>query len=34
MPWEGYYIWGATARMLVGLSDRLQNLAATEKAAE
>jgi 8-oxo-dGTP pyrophosphatase MutT (NUDIX family) len=34
MPWHGYYIWGATARMLVGLSDRLQNLAAAEKAAE
>ena len=34
MPWNGYYIWGATARMLVGLSDRLQNLDAAEKAAE
>ncbi|MGG7565268.1 CoA pyrophosphatase [Rhodovulum sp. DZ06] len=27
IPWEGRYIWGATARMLVGLSDRLQALA-------
>ncbi|SDW72342.1 8-oxo-dGTP pyrophosphatase MutT, NUDIX family [Albimonas donghaensis] len=26
MPWEGRYIWGATARMLVGLSDRLADL--------
>jgi 8-oxo-dGTP pyrophosphatase MutT (NUDIX family) len=24
MPWEGHYIWGATAGMLKGLSDRLQ----------
>lgn len=23
MPWEGHYIWGATAGMLKGLSDRL-----------
>lgn len=23
MPWNGYYIWGATAGMLKGLSDRL-----------
>lgn len=28
MPWEGRYIWGATARMLVGLSERLAMLAA------
>jgi len=24
IPWEGHYIWGATARMLVGLSVRLE----------
>jgi 8-oxo-dGTP pyrophosphatase MutT (NUDIX family) len=24
MPWEGRYIWGATARMLVALSDRIE----------
>ncbi|MFK7943950.1 MAG: CoA pyrophosphatase [Paracoccaceae bacterium] len=24
MPWEGFYIWGATAGMLKGLSDRLE----------
>lgn len=24
MPWNGHYIWGATAGMLKGLSDRLQ----------
>ncbi|MEM1299603.1 MAG: CoA pyrophosphatase [Pseudomonadota bacterium] len=24
MPWEGHYIWGATAGMLKGLSDRLE----------
>ena len=23
MPWQGYYIWGATAGMLKGLSDRV-----------
>lgn len=28
MPWQGYYIWGATAGMLKGLSDRLE--AVTE----
>ncbi|MEC9432437.1 MAG: CoA pyrophosphatase [Pseudomonadota bacterium] len=28
MPWEGRYIWGATARMLVGLSERLRAIAA------
>lgn len=26
MPWEGRYIWGATARMLVGLSERIDSL--------
>jgi 8-oxo-dGTP pyrophosphatase MutT (NUDIX family) len=26
MPWEGHYIWGATAGMLKGLSDRLAAL--------
>ncbi len=26
IPWEGRYIWGATARMLVGLSTRLASL--------
>lgn len=26
MPWEGRYIWGATARMLVALSDRIAAL--------
>ncbi|MEM1382985.1 MAG: CoA pyrophosphatase [Pseudomonadota bacterium] len=25
MPWGGYYIWGATAGMLKGLSDRLRS---------
>ena len=28
MPWGDYYIWGATAGMLKGLSDRLAALAA------
>jgi len=28
MPWEGRYIWGATARMLVGLSERIASLEA------
>ena len=28
MPWGEYYIWGATAGMLKGLSDRLATLAA------
>jgi len=28
MPWGEYYIWGATAGMLKGLSDRLAALAA------
>jgi len=32
MPWEGRYIWGATARMLVSLSDRLAAEAADETA--
>ncbi|MEM1314963.1 MAG: CoA pyrophosphatase [Pseudomonadota bacterium] len=27
MPWEGRYIWGATARMLVGLSERMASVA-------
>lgn len=27
MPWEGHYIWGATAGMLKGLSDRLEAVA-------
>ncbi|MCL5776047.1 CoA pyrophosphatase [Limibaculum sp. FT325] len=27
MPWEGHYIWGATAGMLKGLADRLAMLA-------
>lgn len=31
MPWEGRYIWGATARMLVSLSDRIA--AAAREAA-
>ncbi len=26
MPWGRYYIWGATAGMLKGLSDRLAAL--------
>ena len=30
MPWNGHYIWGATAGMLKGLSDRLA--AVTENA--
>lgn len=28
MPWEGHYIWGATAGMLKGLSDRIAALGA------
>lgn len=32
MPWEGRYIWGATARMLVSLSDRLAAEASGETA--
>ena len=31
MPWEGRYIWGATAGMLKGLSDRI---AAAQERAE
>jgi 8-oxo-dGTP pyrophosphatase MutT (NUDIX family) len=27
MPWEGRYIWGATARMLVGLSERVASVS-------
>lgn len=34
IPWRGHYIWGATARMLVGLSDRIRNLAAADEVAE
>ncbi len=30
MPWGDYYIWGATAGMLKGLSDRLAALAGRE----
>ena len=30
MPWGNYYIWGATAGMLKGLSDRLAVLAGQE----
>jgi 8-oxo-dGTP pyrophosphatase MutT (NUDIX family) len=30
MPWGDYYIWGATAGMLKGLSDRLAVLAGQE----
>lgn len=30
MPWGNYYIWGATAGMLKGLSDRLAALAGQE----
>lgn len=26
MPWEGRYIWGATARMLVGLAERVDSV--------
>ena len=28
MPWQGHYIWGATAGMLKGLSDRLAALGS------
>ncbi len=28
MPWKGHYIWGATAGMLKGLSDRLEAVGA------
>ena len=30
MPWEGHYIWGATAGMLKGLSDRLEAVRARQ----
>jgi 8-oxo-dGTP pyrophosphatase MutT (NUDIX family) len=30
MPWEGHYIWGATAGMLKGLSDRLAAIGSDE----
>lgn len=29
MPWEGRYIWGATARMLVGLAERVAAVTGT-----
>lgn len=29
MPWQGHYIWGATAGMLKGLSDRIAALGQT-----
>ena len=29
MPWNGYYIWGATAGMLKGLGDRIEALSDT-----
>ncbi|MEM7210868.1 MAG: CoA pyrophosphatase [Pseudomonadota bacterium] len=29
MPWQGHYIWGATAGMLKGLSDRIEALKGT-----
>ncbi len=29
MPWNGHYIWGATAGMLKGLSDRLEAVRGT-----
>ncbi|WP_339949978.1 CoA pyrophosphatase [uncultured Albimonas sp.] len=31
MPWEGRYIWGATARMLVGLSERIASLSTGDE---
>ena len=31
MPWEGRYIWGATARMLVGLSERIASVAIDDR---
>lgn len=31
MPWEGRYIWGATARMLVALADRIASLELKER---
>ena len=34
MPWEGRYIWGATARMLVGLSERIASIGACDEAGE
>ncbi len=34
MPWDGHYIWGATAAMLKGLSDRLGRVAAAGSPAE
>ena len=33
MPWEGHYIWGATAGMLKGLSDRLAAVAEEHRRA-
>lgn len=29
MPWNGYYIWGATAGMLKGLADRVASVTGT-----
>lgn len=29
MPWNGYYIWGATAGMLKGLADRIASVDST-----
>lgn len=34
MPWQGWYIWGATAGMLRALSDRLADARAAEGAAD
>lgn len=31
MPWQGHYIWGATAGMLKGLSDRLLAIEAARR---
>lgn len=33
MPWEGRYIWGATARMLVGLSERVASVSERDGTA-
>lgn len=34
MPWNDHYIWGATAAMLKGLSDRLRRVAAARRPAQ
>ncbi|MEO1723160.1 MAG: CoA pyrophosphatase [Pseudomonadota bacterium] len=34
MPWGAYYIWGATAGMLKGLSDRLERLGRLPGSTE